>query len=46
MLLVGLLFPIPTWLLHKWQPTFGWNYVFTPILVGENLPAHDSGALD
>ena len=35
MLLVGLGFPIPFWLLHKKYPRFGFNYVFTPILVGE-----------
>lgn len=34
MLLVGLLFPIPFWLLHKKYPKFGFNYVFTPILTG------------
>ncbi|KAE9396396.1 OPT oligopeptide transporter [Gymnopus androsaceus JB14] len=32
MLLVGLLFPIPFWLLHKKWPKFGWNLIFTPIL--------------
>lgn len=35
MLLVGLGFPIPFWLLHKKYPKFGFNYVFTPILVSE-----------
>jgi hypothetical protein len=35
MLLVGLLFPIPTWYLHKKFPRFGWDHVFTPILVAE-----------
>ncbi|KAJ3887170.1 OPT oligopeptide transporter [Lentinula edodes] len=35
MLLVGLLCPIPFWLLHKKWPKFGFNYVFTPILVAE-----------
>jgi len=35
MLLVGLGFPVPFWLLHKKYPSFGFNYVFTPILVGE-----------
>ncbi|KAF8176072.1 OPT oligopeptide transporter [Pholiota molesta] len=35
MLLVGLLFPIPPWLLHRKYPKFGFNYVFTPILVAE-----------
>ncbi|KAF8155420.1 oligopeptide transporter [Crassisporium funariophilum] len=35
MLLVGLLFPIPFWLLHKKYPKFGFNYVFTPVLVAE-----------
>jgi hypothetical protein len=36
MLLVGLLFPIPPWLLHRKYPKFGFNYVFTPILVGKD----------
>lgn len=36
MLLVGLGFPIPFWLLHKKYPKFGFNYVFTPILVGKS----------
>jgi OPT family oligopeptide transporter len=35
MLLVGLLFPIPFWLLHKKFPKFGFNLVFTPVLVAE-----------
>jgi len=35
MLLVGLGFPIPFWLLHKKYPKFGFNYVFTPVLVAE-----------
>lgn len=35
MLLVGLLCPIPTWLLHKRYPNFGWQNIFTPILVAE-----------
>jgi len=35
MLLVGLLCPIPFWLLHKKYPKFGFNYVFTPVLVAE-----------
>ncbi|KAF5368291.1 hypothetical protein D9757_010530 [Collybiopsis confluens] len=35
MLLVGLLVPIPLWLLHKKWPKFGFNFVFTPILVAE-----------
>jgi hypothetical protein len=35
MLLVGLGFPIPFWYLHKRYPSFGWNKVFTPILVAE-----------
>ncbi|THU99543.1 OPT oligopeptide transporter [Dendrothele bispora CBS 962.96] len=35
MLLVGLLWPIPFWLLHKKFPKFGFNHVFTPILVAE-----------
>jgi hypothetical protein len=34
MLLVGLLTPIPTWLLHKRYPTVGFNNIFVPILVG------------
>ncbi|KAL0571466.1 hypothetical protein V5O48_010502 [Marasmius crinis-equi] len=35
MLLVGLGFPIPFWLLHRWFPKFGFQHVFTPILVAE-----------
>jgi len=35
MLLVGLGFPIPFWLLHRKYPKFGFNLVFTPILVAE-----------
>ncbi|RDB30180.1 Oligopeptide transporter 3 [Hypsizygus marmoreus] len=35
MLLAGLGFPIPFWLLHKKYPKFGFNYVFTPVLVAE-----------
>ena len=35
MLLVGLLVPIPTWILHRRWPKFGWNAVFTPTLVAE-----------
>ncbi|KAF9477683.1 OPT oligopeptide transporter [Pholiota conissans] len=35
MLLVGLGFPIPFWLLHRKYPKFGFNYVYTPILVAE-----------
>ncbi|KAF8888442.1 OPT oligopeptide transporter protein-domain-containing protein [Gymnopilus junonius] len=35
MLLVGLLFPIPFWLLHRKYPKVGFNFVFTPILVAE-----------
>ncbi|KAJ6465562.1 OPT oligopeptide transporter [Mycena vitilis] len=35
MLLVGLLFPIPFWLLHKKYPKFGFNLVFTPVLTAE-----------
>ena len=35
MLLAGLGFPIPLWLLHKKWPKTGFNYVFTPILVGK-----------
>lgn len=34
MLLAGFGFPIPFWLLHKKYPKVGFNYVFTPILVG------------
>ncbi|KAF9458297.1 OPT oligopeptide transporter [Collybia nuda] len=35
MLFAGLGFPIPFWYLHKKYPKFGFNYVFTPILVAE-----------
>jgi hypothetical protein len=35
MLLAGLGFPIPFWLLHKYYPKVGFNLVFTPILVAE-----------
>ncbi|KAF7307754.1 OPT oligopeptide transporter [Mycena kentingensis (nom. inval.)] len=35
MLLVGLLFPIPFWLLHKYYPNVGFNKVFTPVLTAE-----------
>lgn len=35
MLLAGLGFPIPFWLLHKKYPKFGFDKVFTPILVAE-----------
>lgn len=35
MLLAGLGFPIPFWLLHKKYPKVGFNLVFTPILVAE-----------
>lgn len=35
MLLVGLLVPIPFWVLHRRFPKFGWNAVFTPTLVAE-----------
>uniref|UniRef100_A0A0W0F783 Putative OPT oligopeptide transporter n=1 Tax=Moniliophthora roreri TaxID=221103 RepID=A0A0W0F783_MONRR len=35
MLLAGLGFPLPFWLLHKMYPKFGFNLVFTPILVAE-----------
>ncbi|KAJ7574141.1 OPT oligopeptide transporter [Mycena floridula] len=35
MLLAGLGFPIPFWLLHKRYPKFGWDKVFTPVLVAE-----------
>ncbi|SJL14148.1 related to peptide transporter [Armillaria ostoyae] len=34
-LLAGLGFPIPFWLLHKKYPKFGFDKVFTPILVAE-----------
>ncbi|KAF4609517.1 hypothetical protein D9613_012220 [Agrocybe pediades] len=35
MLLVGLGFPIPFWLLHRKYPKVGFNFVFTPIIVAE-----------
>ncbi|KAF7342730.1 OPT oligopeptide transporter [Mycena sanguinolenta] len=35
MLLVGLLFPIPFWLLHRRYPKVGFNLVFTPVLTAE-----------
>jgi len=35
MLLAGLGFPIPFWFLHRRWPKFGWNLVFTPIVVAE-----------
>ncbi|KAF9557282.1 OPT oligopeptide transporter [Agrocybe pediades] len=35
MLLAGLGFPIPFWLLHRKYPKVGFNYVFTPVLVAE-----------
>ena len=35
MLLVGLLVPIPFWVLHRRWPKFGWDAVFTPTLVAE-----------
>lgn len=35
MLLAGFGFPIPFWLLHKKYPKFGFDKVFTPILVAE-----------
>ncbi|KAJ7186170.1 OPT oligopeptide transporter [Mycena filopes] len=35
MLLVGLLFPIPFWLLHRRYPGVGFNKVFTPVLTAE-----------
>lgn len=35
MLLAGLGFPIPFYILHKFYPKFGFNLVFTPILVAE-----------
>jgi OPT family oligopeptide transporter len=34
-LLFGLLAPIPTWWLHQKYPKFGYDKVFTPILVAE-----------
>ena len=36
MLIAGLGFPIPFWLLHRKYPKFGFNYVFTPVLVGKD----------
>lgn len=35
MILVGLGFPIPFWLLHRYWPKVGWNSVYTPVLVAE-----------
>lgn len=35
MLIAGLGFPIPFYLAHKRWPKFGFNFVFTPILVAE-----------
>jgi hypothetical protein len=35
MLIAGLGAPIPTWILHRYYPKFGWNHVFTPIVVAE-----------
>jgi hypothetical protein len=35
MIIAGMGFPIPFWILHRLQPKFGWNKVFTPILVAE-----------
>ncbi|KAJ7168044.1 OPT oligopeptide transporter [Mycena filopes] len=35
MLPVGLLFPIPFWLLHRRYPGVGFNKVFTPVLTAE-----------
>lgn len=35
MLIAGLGFPIIPWLLHKRWPKVGFNYVFTPVLVGK-----------
>ncbi|KAJ7098484.1 OPT oligopeptide transporter [Mycena belliarum] len=35
MLLVGMLFPIPFWLLHRRWPKVGFNNVFTPVLCAE-----------
>ncbi|KAJ7898212.1 hypothetical protein B0H14DRAFT_3573537 [Mycena olivaceomarginata] len=37
MQLVGLLFPVPFWLLHKKYPKFGFNLVFTPVLTGQSV---------
>jgi hypothetical protein len=34
MLIAGLGFPIPFWILHRMYPKVGFNLVFTPILVG------------
>ena len=36
MLIAGLGFPIPFWLLHRKYPKLGFNYVFTPVLVGKD----------
>jgi hypothetical protein len=35
MLLVGLIVPIPTYLLHKRFPRAGFEHVFTPVVVAE-----------
>ncbi|KAK7047088.1 hypothetical protein VNI00_006751 [Paramarasmius palmivorus] len=35
MLIAGLGFPLPFWLLHRKWPNFGFDRVFTPILVAE-----------
>ncbi|KJA14222.1 hypothetical protein HYPSUDRAFT_150665 [Hypholoma sublateritium FD-334 SS-4] len=35
MLLVGLVVPVPFWLLHRRYPKAGFNYVFTPIVTAE-----------
>lgn len=43
MLIAGLGFPIPFWFAHKKWPKFGFNYVFTPILVGKASCAITSG---
>ncbi|KAI0797406.1 OPT oligopeptide transporter [Irpex lacteus] len=35
MLIAGLGFPIIPWYLHQRYPKFGWNKIFTPVLVAE-----------
>lgn len=35
MVIAGLGAPIPTWILHRFYPTVGFNLVFTPIVVAE-----------
>ena len=39
MLIAGIGFPIPFYLLHKKYPKFGFNHVFTPVLVGKRYSA-------